>query len=174
MCGAPPRVGQVIEARRATPDDAAELVRLRMVMYGSFGDEAPPGPWQDGAERYLRTRLVDAADWVAAFVVDRPGSPGKLASCAVGSIEYRLPGPNNPSGTTGYVFNVATDYDQRRRGYGRACVAGLLAWYRQRGVTRVDLKASPDGEPLYTSLGFVRSDDPAMRLIFPIGNVPGT
>ena len=154
----------MIEARRATPDDAPELVRLRVVMYGG---DALPGPWQDTAERYLRTRLVDVAGPVAAFVVDRPGSPGKLASCAVGSIEYRLPGPNNPSGTTGYVFNVATDVDQRRRGYARACVAGLLSWYRQRGVTRIDLRASPDGEPVYASLGFVRTQDPAMRLLFP-------
>ena len=92
----------MIEVRRATPDDAPELVRLRGVMYASFGEAAPPGPWQDTAEQYLRTRLVDVADSVAAFVVDRPGSPGKLAACAVGSIEYRLPGPNNPSGTTGY------------------------------------------------------------------------
>jgi ribosomal protein S18 acetylase RimI-like enzyme len=157
----------VIEARLATPDDAPELVRLRGVMYASFGEAPPPGPWQDTAEEYLRTGLVERADTLAAFVVDRPGSPGKLAACAIGSIEYRLPGPNNPSGRTGYVFNVATDVDQRRRGYGRACVAGLLDWYRRRGVTKVDLKASPDGEPLYASLGFIRSEDPAMRLLFP-------
>ncbi|TMM33030.1 MAG: GNAT family N-acetyltransferase [Actinobacteria bacterium] len=153
----------MIEARRATPDDAPELVRLRGVMYASFdGDQPPPRPWQDAAERYLRTHLVAPDDSLAAFVVARPGG---LASCAVGSIEYRLAGPNNPSGMTGYVFNVATDPDARRRGYGRACMVGLLDWYRRRGVTKVDLRASPDGEPLYASLGFVRSADPAMRLL---------
>ena len=123
----------MIEARRATPDDAPELVRLRGVMYASFdGDQPPPRPWQDAAERYLRTHLVAPDDSLAAFVVARPGG---LASCAVGSIEYRLAGPNNPSGMTGYVFNVATDPDARRRGYGRACMVGLLDWYRRRGVT---------------------------------------
>jgi GNAT superfamily N-acetyltransferase len=159
----------VIEARRATGEDAPELVRLRGVMYASFdGEEPPAGPWQGVAERYLRTNLVHAADSLAAFVVERPGG---LASCAIGSIEYRLAGPNNPSGTTGYVFNVATDPDLRRRGYGRACMTGLLDWYRRRGVLKVDLRASPDGEPLYASLGFVRSVDPAMRLVLsePIG-----
>jgi ribosomal protein S18 acetylase RimI-like enzyme len=154
----------VIQARRATPDDAPELVRLRAVMYTSFDEGEPPpdGPWQDTAEKYLRAHLVDDTDSLAAFVVERPGG---LASCAVGSIEYRLPGPNNPSGMTGYVFNVATDPDLRRRGYGRACMQALLDWYRGRGVTKVDLRASPDGEPLYAALGFVRSTDPAMRLI---------
>jgi len=155
----------VIEARRATADDAPELVRLRGVMLASAsGDEPAPGPWQDTAEEYLRIRLSEPDGSLAAFVVDRPGGPGKLAACAVGSIEYRLAGPDNPTGATGYVFNVATDSDQRRRGYSRACLEQLLTWYRRRGVTKVDLKASPDGEPLYASLGFARTADPAMRL----------
>jgi GNAT superfamily N-acetyltransferase len=155
----------MIEARRAVPDDAPELVRLRGVMLASLdGNEPPPGPWQDTAEGYLRSQLADPDGSLAAFVVDRPGGPGKLAACVVGTIEHRLPGPANPSGTTGYVFNVATDPDQRRRGYSRACLERLLDWYRQRGVTRVDLKASPEGEPLYASLGFARTGEPAMRL----------
>ncbi|MFJ8580046.1 hypothetical protein [Micromonospora sp. NPDC093277] len=33
----------------------------------------------------------------------------------------------------GYVFNVATDRDCRRRGYSRACMLALLGWYQQRG-----------------------------------------
>jgi RimJ/RimL family protein N-acetyltransferase len=155
----------VTEARQANPEDASELVRLRGVMIASYrGDEPPPGPWQDHAELFLRTRLAEPDGSLAAFVVDRPGGSGKLAACAVGSIEYRLAGPDNPSGTSGYVFNVATDPDQRRRGYSRACVAALVAWFARRGVTKVDLKASPEAEPLYASLGFARTPDPAMRL----------
>ncbi len=161
----PARVGRVIEARPATPADAPELIRLRAVMLASvLGAEPPPGPWQDAGEEFLRVRLADPMGTLAAFVVDRPGSPGKLAAGAVGTIEYRLAGPDNPTGTTGYVFNVATDPDQRRRGYSRACLQRLIDWYRRRGVTRVDLRASPEGEPLYAELGFVRSRDPGMRL----------
>ncbi|WP_142216894.1 hypothetical protein [Streptomyces sp. SLBN-118] len=39
-----------------------------------------------------------------------------------------------------------------------------LGPFRERGVRKIDLRASSDGEPLYTSLGFVRTPDPAMRL----------
>lgn len=155
----------MIPVRQATPDDAPELVRLRGVMLASYtGDDPPSGPWQDHAERFLRARLAEPDGSVTAFVVDRPGGPGKLAACAVGTIEHRLAGPDNPSGTTGYVYNVATDPDQRRRGYSRACMEQLMAWFARRGVTKIDLKASPEGEPLYASLGFARTTDPAMRL----------
>jgi RimJ/RimL family protein N-acetyltransferase len=154
----------VTQVRQATPDDAPELVRLRGIMLSSMsGDEPPPGPWQDHAELFLRTRLAQPDGFLAAFVVDRPAGPGKLAACAVGSIEHRLAGPDNPRGTAGYVFNVATDPDQRRRGYSRACMGALMAWFAQRDVRKVDLRASPEGEPLYASLGFARTTDPAMR-----------
>ncbi len=34
-------------------------------------------------------------------------------------------------------------------------------------MTTVDLRASPEAEPLYRSLGFKRTRDPAMRLTLP-------
>ncbi|MYR91451.1 GNAT family N-acetyltransferase, partial [Streptomyces sp. SID685] len=65
----------------------------------------------------------------------------------------------------GYVFSVATDPDARRRGYARACMDELLAWFRARGAGHVLLTASPDAQPLYESLGFTRDPDPSMRLM---------
>ncbi|MFP1627313.1 GNAT family N-acetyltransferase [Streptomyces sp. 5K101] len=149
-------------ARPAVPADAEELVRLRKVMQDSCHGPHPDVSWQPAAVATLRERLADPSGSLAAYVVDRPG--GGLAACAVGTIEYRLGGPGNPQGTTGYVFSVATDEDMRRRGLSRACMEGLLGWFRDRDVRRIDLRASSDGEPLYASLGFVRTPDPAMRL----------
>jgi len=159
------RIQTVIEVRRGTPDDADELMRLRVVMLSSMpGATAPePGPWLPAGADVLRRQLADPADRLAAFVVDRPD--GGLAACVVGAIDERLPGPRGPSPFRGYVYNVATDPAYRRRGYSRACMRALLAWYTARDVLVVDLKASPDGEPLYASLGFARTKDPAMRRV---------
>jgi GNAT superfamily N-acetyltransferase len=52
----------------------------------------------------------------------------------------------------------------RRRGYFRQCMAALLDWYGERGVTTVDLRASAMAESHYRELGFVRVADPSMRL----------
>jgi GNAT superfamily N-acetyltransferase len=127
--------------------------------------DGSPQPWEQPAERLLRSRLAEPDGGLAVFVVDRPDGAGGLAACAVGTVEQRLPGPGNPSGLVGEVFNVATDPDLRRRGYSRACMTALLDWYREHGVHKIDLHASAEGEPLYASLGFVRNAAPAMRLV---------
>ncbi|GAA0511854.1 N-acetyltransferase [Paractinoplanes deccanensis] len=154
-----------MSARRATPEDAAELVRLRAVMLQAFPPAVPwDDDWREPARQLLVKQLAEDDPYLVAFVVDRP--EGGLAACAVGTIEQRLGGPGDPSGRVGYVFSVVTDPDHRRRGHSRACVTALLDWFRGRGIQRVDLRASSDGEHLYESLGFRRTPDPAMRLRF--------
>lgn len=152
-------------ARRAGADDAAELIRLRIVMLSSVeGADPPAGEWTELAAAALRRRLPGPDARIAAFVVDRPGEPGKLAACAVGVIEDRLGNPSNPSGRAGYVFNVATDRAYRRRGYSRACMLALIGWFADNAVAQVDLRASTDGQPLYEQLGFEVQPGPSMRL----------
>ncbi|MEV5822737.1 GNAT family N-acetyltransferase [Micromonospora haikouensis] len=158
----------MVTVRRAAVEDAAEIVRLRAVMLGSMdGSEPAPGPWQEATRATLRERLAEPQGTLGVFVVNAPDRPGELAAVAVGTIERRLGGPANPSGLTGYVFNVVTDPAYRRRGYSRACLEALLDWYRKHGVGKVDLRASAEGEPLYRSLGFVPTPGPTLRLTLP-------
>ncbi len=154
----------MIEVRQATAADAPELMRLRKVMLAGMpgATEPPDGPWVAEGEDLLRRQLPDPAARLAAFVVDAPC--GGLASGVVGAVDERLPSPYRGV-LRGYVYNVATDPAYRRRGYSRVCMRALLDWYEGTGVHVVDLHASPDGEPLYTSLGFVRSPGPAMRWV---------
>jgi GNAT superfamily N-acetyltransferase len=158
----------VDDVRKATVADAEELVRLRAVLMASiYASPSPDDAWQPLASDTLRHRLAEADPTLLGFVVERPEEPGSLAACAFGTLEYRLGGPGNPSGRVGYIFNVVTDPEHRRKGYSRRCVIALLDWYRDRGVRTIDLRASADGEPLYRSLGFARTPDPAMRLRLP-------
>ncbi|GAA1592692.1 GNAT family N-acetyltransferase [Actinoplanes couchii] len=152
-----------MKIRLATPADADELVRLRGIMLGSVSRTDWDDDWREPARESLIRRLAAAEPVLAAAVAERPDGSG-LAASAVGLIEERLGGPGNPGGRVGYIFSVVTDPDMRRRGYSRACVEALLEWFRTRGVPVADLRASPDGEPLYTSLGFARTSDPAMRM----------
>ncbi|MFF4584183.1 GNAT family N-acetyltransferase [Streptomyces sp. NPDC001388] len=152
--------------RRALPEDAAEVLRLRQVMIDSLaGTSAGPTGWQTESLPGLRARLAEPDGGFGAFVVDHPERAGALAALVVGTVEYRIGRAGNPHGTLGYVFSVATDPDARRRGYARACMDALLEWFRARGVRQVQLTASAEAEPLYASLGFRPKPDPLLELL---------
>jgi ribosomal protein S18 acetylase RimI-like enzyme len=135
--------------RRATPDDAPELVRLRRVMFDAMGVDHGDPAWAAACERVLRSELASGA--MAAFVVD--GDPG-LAACGVAMVGQRLPGPQNPTGRHGYVQSMATDPGARRQGHAREVFAALMAWFAENGVTSVGLHATTLGEGLYREFGF--------------------
>ena len=140
-----------METRRATSDDADELVRLRQVMFDALTETHVTEPgWEPHAAEVFRTGLADGS--IAAVVVDGPD--GRLVAAGVGTVAQRVPGPGNHSGRYGFVQSMATDRDWRRRGLGRAVFSGLVDWFRAEGILAIDLHASPDGEALYRSFGF--------------------
>ncbi|MEU6603667.1 N-acetyltransferase [Streptomyces shenzhenensis] len=150
--------------RRATPDDAQEVLRLRQVMIDSLYGSDPSTDWHGESLPALRGRLAEPGGDFAAFVVDHPERPGSLAALVAGTIEYRIGRTRNPQGTVGFVFSVATDPGTRRRGYARACMSELLAWFRSRGAAQVQLTASAEARPLYDSLGFRPKPAPLLEL----------
>jgi GNAT superfamily N-acetyltransferase len=149
--------------RRALPEDAEEVLRLRQIMIDAlFGD--PAIAWHGESLPTLKAKLGDSDGDFAAFVVDHPERPGTLASLVAGTIDYRIGKSGDPRGMVGFVFSVATDPSARRRGYARACMTTLLEWFRGRGARRVQLTASPEAQPLYVSLGFRPKPDPLLEL----------
>ena len=142
-----------IAARQATSSDAEELTRLREVMIRALGPILDSS-WRQPCIEAFRIALADPDGPLQAFVTDAPDEPGVLAASSVGVIQRRLPGPSNPSGMTAYILSVATDPRFRRQGHARAVVTATLEWLRGRGVPRVDLHASEEGESLYRDLGF--------------------
>ncbi len=150
------------QVRPATTDDIPGLVGLRGLLFaGLAGGWGPPTAgegWQRACATVLAGRLGDGS--LRALVVDGESGP---AACGMGVVDHRLPSPYNASGLVGHVFGIVTAPPYRGRGYARAIVTALLAWFDERGLTRVDLNASADGQSLYRSLGFAVHPDPAMR-----------
>ncbi|MGW5860790.1 GNAT family N-acetyltransferase [Streptomyces sp. NPDC055239] len=164
----PQRTGDHTDIRQAAQADVAELVRLRALLFETLGGEyfnpssggsGEPGDssWRDALAVVLKGQLD--TEGMRILVVD--GGEG-LAACAIGSVEQRLPGPHLRNGRVGLVIGVVTDPAHRRRGHSRSLIRGLLDWFREREVARVDLYASTEGEPLYRDLGFVDHPDPAL------------
>ncbi|MCX4399044.1 MULTISPECIES: GNAT family N-acetyltransferase [unclassified Streptomyces] len=159
-----PRTANDADVRQATETDIAELVRLRAMLFENLGGDffAPASggdDWLDALATVLKEQLTTSADTVRILVVD--GENG-LAACGIGTIEQRLPGPHLRNGRIGQVIGVVTDPRSRRRGHSRRIMQGLLGWFRERDVARVDLYASTEGEPLYRDLGFTNHPDPSL------------
>src|SRR4051812_49347513 len=186
------RTGTLSAVRQAVEYDLVELLRLRVLLFGElagdggggggdggggeggdslgrdfFNPASDDGSWLDALAVVLKEQL-DAVD-VRILVVDGDADgergeddAGGLAACGIGTIEQRLPGPHLHNGRIGHVIGVVTDPAHRRRGHSRAIMRGLLDWFREREVARVDLHASAEGEPLYRDLGFTDHPDPAL------------
>ncbi len=150
-------------ARLAVGDDVPELVRLRALMFESLGVNASDAEWRVACRAHLDERLGDGR--LIGAVVDHPSGGGLVAS-ALAELSTRVPGPSLPTGSYAYLSSVSTDQAWRRRGMARAAVSLLLWELQRRGVYRAELHATPEGEGLYRSFGFVpRGGGKEMRLV---------
>jgi len=141
--------------RLARPADAPEIVRLRGLMFESMGQDASDPTWRTNCRAHLAAELD--AGRMMGVVVDAPEGTG-LAACGVAEVSVRVPSPRLPDGSSAYVGSMSTDPRWRRQGMARAILVRLLDELSRRGVTRIELHATPDGAPLYESLGFVDRD----------------
>jgi ribosomal protein S18 acetylase RimI-like enzyme len=138
----------VATLRRATVDDAAALTRLRGFMHEAMGDSLSD-EWRERCEAAFRQRIP--TDSFAAFVVEE----GAVAvACGVGWVEEHLPAPYALDARRGHISSMSTDPSYRRRGHARTVLAALMEWFASMDVPRVDLRATPYGQPLYESEGF--------------------
>jgi ribosomal protein S18 acetylase RimI-like enzyme len=145
--------------RRASREDALEIVRLAEVMYQSMGVSVSES-WRHAAREEIRTRLDRD---LVAFVVDQAHERSALCSSGCGTIARRLPSPANPTGAVGYIQWVATDAGFRRRGFGHEVMRALIAWFDEQAVPVIELHATPAGESIYRRLGFDEYGGVALR-----------
>ena len=59
------------------------------------------------------------------------------------------------------IFNVCTDPGHRRKGLGKAMTSRATEEARKMGCKQVVLEASPEGRPIYESMGFIKTKEDA-------------
>jgi ribosomal protein S18 acetylase RimI-like enzyme len=135
-------------------------------MHVAMGD-LPDERWRQDCAQAFRRRL--ATEEFVAFVVQ---SDGLVVSGGAGWLTEHLPSPYQLDGRRGHIASMSTDPAHRRRGYGRLVFEALMAWFAEHEVPRVDLRATPDGRPLYEAFGFRVLGGATMAWTAP-GNRPG-
>jgi GNAT superfamily N-acetyltransferase len=149
-----------IEYRAARFDEfplaAALRQEMSLEMGGDFDALAPD--WRAKFCQYFGGK--QAAGNAQLFLAFDAGAP---VGCATISIldDYRNFVFNQRAAHVNAVF-VKPAY--RRRGIARRLMEMLIAWARERGCTRVRLRASDDGRLLYQALGFAAGREMELSL----------
>jgi GNAT superfamily N-acetyltransferase len=148
--------------RRAGADDLATLVAHRRAMFYDMGerDEAALNAMSAKFRPWVEARM-NAGEYMAWLVVAPDGS------IAAGAGLWLMDWPPHTIGAgsqRGNILNVFTAQKFRRRGLARRLMETALEWCRENGVDTVVLHASPDGRPLYESMGFQASNEMRIKI----------
>ena len=149
-----------IRIRPAALGDMQHILHHRRAMFRDMGrgTDAELDAVVVVAEAFLREALPSGGyrGWLAET------SEGVIAAGAGITI---VPWPGHPGDALprrGWIQNVYTEPEFRRRGLARRLMDVVLEWCRAEGFHTVSLHASPEGKPLYESLGFHPTNE--MRL----------
>lgn len=138
--------------RKATVEDAALLSEVRKLQLIDEGI-APDCDIDAELDAFFRKWLV-SKDFLQLIAEEN----GKLLSTAA-IVYYDLPPSfTNKIGVRGYVTNVYTAPEHRRKGLSKMLLEKLLENARSRGIKKIWLGASKLGRPLYEKLGFIQQE----------------
>lgn len=149
--------------RRAVPADSGALARLRLdFVQASHPDRNVTNAFAHATQAFFEAHLT-APGPIAFWVAE---DAGQIVAHAALILFQKLPNLQNFGGLEGYVSNVLTLAAHRRRGIAAALLDAVMADARERGIGRLWLYTSEDGEPLYARAGFERAvgDAPMMEL----------
>jgi|SRR5579859_2644263 len=151
-----------ITIREAAPGESAIILHHRRSMFRDMGEGTAKelDRMVEVARPWLQQALADGSyrHWLALDVSGRVAGGGGVLLCPW------PPSPHYPCTQRAVILNVYTESEFRKQGIARQVMLAILAWLKEQGFTAVNLHASPEGRPLYESLGFEATNE--MRLKF--------
>jgi GNAT superfamily N-acetyltransferase len=168
----------MFHVRPATLADRATIAQQRVVLFIEMDRMNPSqaGVLTDATMAYLANAIPSGEyfGWLATLAAE----PSRVvAGCGVqvrnvAPFPWRFParGEVIAAGRQALIVNVYTDPEFRRRGLARRLLTTVVDWARMHQVDSLILHATPDGRPLYESLGFEASNE--MRFMGDLGSGP--
>lgn len=158
---AEPRIPKI---RRAEPHDARKLSALRAALFREIGqvldDAEAPQFHSDCARAFAKS--IEHGQCQAWLAEDASGA---AVACLAMLVLPRLPTPTRRETIEGYLLNVYTQPEWRKRGVARALVAAAIVHARDHGFARIRLHATEAGRTVYSSQGFAsRVDEMELKL----------
>jgi ribosomal protein S18 acetylase RimI-like enzyme len=149
----------VIYYRRATAQDIEILTTLRLAFLAELsGADPSDGTLRSSITQYFTESIP--ANRFTAFLAQ-----ADTTVVSVGGLIYdqHAPSNRNPSGREGYIMNLYTLPEFRRRGIASRILQMLIDEARQNQCGKIALHANPAARSIYQKLGF-EPVDTEMRL----------
>lgn len=143
--------------KRAEPVDLEELVRIRMIVLraaNKLPEDADMSAVEQESRAYYKCAL-ETGEHIAYLAYDN----GAFIGAGGVSFYQVMPTWHNPSGRKGYIMNMYTAPEYRRRGVAFHMLDLLVKAAMERGVGQIGLEATQMGRPLYEKYGFVKLED---------------
>ncbi len=145
-----------ITIRRVTNEDLSGMTEARLDYLREMQGDRPSAylkELQQSLELFFIQSIAEGS-----FIALLAEYEGKAVSYG-GMILKKIPGDLNQSSyLEGDILNMYTLPEYRRKGISSLILENLLAEAEKKGVSKVALHCSKDGEPLYRKYGF---SDPA-------------
>jgi len=149
------------EYRMGTLADLATVVAFKIRMFRELG--------------VVDSQLVDEADVVIQREYERlfregdfqhfmAVEDGSIVACAVGLLKRDPPFCFFRPPFYGFVADVYTVPESRRRGHAQQLTRLVLSWLQQKGVDRISLLPSSSARPMYEKLGFKESGEMVLHI----------
>jgi GNAT superfamily N-acetyltransferase len=149
------------QIRSASLEEASIIVEQRCGMFVGMGfpRDAQMAKMAEEFLPWLKQKM--AAGQYMAWFAEANGTV--VAGSGLLLIEWP-PHLIGRSSHRGYILNIYTHPDHRRKGLAKRLTQAAVDWCRANGIEIVFLHASEQGRPVYESMGF--KPGPEMRLKF--------
>ncbi len=149
--------------RRASLSDIETLIKYRIVFlsetYGTRSYEMEAALEQSLREYFTASLKSDSfVSWIAEYESKPVGFSGLVIREQPGNFEV-------PCGKTGYILNMFTINEFRKNGICSLLLQKLIEEAKQKGIEKLELHATSEGEPVYTQLGFIEPHDKALEIV---------
>jgi GNAT superfamily N-acetyltransferase len=146
--------------RPADLEDLPAIVALKLQM---FAEEGLAGLLAEDADKLVLTayKTSYANGTAQHFIIEDNRS---IVACVGAFLKDDLPYCFFRRPVYGFIGDVYTHPDYRRRGYARQLTMDAIQWLKSQGVEMVRLLASSQARPLYTAFGFQPTDEMVLWL----------
>lgn len=143
-------------------ENADDFLRLRLQLFRELNEiniTTNTRDLENSTKKYYASHIDnDLICWGAEY-------QNQIVSIASLCTFARIPYAENPSGKEGYLLNVYTAQDFRKKGVATRLVNNIIDYAKSNGINRLWLNSSDQGKAIYKSCGFVDKNN-EMELFF--------